>query len=348
MNLLESLRYLAALAQHRHFGRAARACHITQPALSNAIRALEDSLGATIVRRGRQYEGLTPEGELALAHGHRLLHEAESLRQALASRAGAPAGQLVMGVVPSAEPVAARFAALLQQVHPGIRPVLRALSSPEIEAGLDTLAIDLGLGYADRPEVRQRQLAVWPQYDELCFVLQADGDAADAPLSIGSPMDWREAAALRLALLTPDMHFRALVDEAFASAGAAPQPAVETNSVLALLMAVQPVPAQAHGAAAPGLAAILPGALLSVAQGWRGLVARPLTGPVLHTAIGLLTSAGGRPTLALQAALAVAQQPDWRALLAAHSGALGAGAGVGVNVGVGVGVGVGVRVGADG
>ena len=46
---------------------------------------------------------------------------------------------------------------------------------------------------------------------------------------------------LRLALLTPDMHFRALADEAFASAGAAPQPALETNSVLALLMAVQPV-----------------------------------------------------------------------------------------------------------
>ena len=47
MNLLESLRYLAALEQHRHFGRAAQACHITQPALSNAIRALEEALGAT-------------------------------------------------------------------------------------------------------------------------------------------------------------------------------------------------------------------------------------------------------------------------------------------------------------
>ncbi len=132
-------------------------------------------------------------------------------------------------------------------------------------------------------------------------------------------MAWRDAASLRLALLTPEMHFRALVDEAFASAGVVPQPAVETNSVLALLMAVQP----AAGAAAPGLAAILPGALVSVAQGRHGLVARPLVSPVLHTAVGFLTSAAGRPTLALQAALAVAQQPDWRALVAAHSGALG-------------------------
>ena len=314
MNLLESLRYLAALAEHRHFGRAAQACHITQPALSNAIRALEDSLGATIVRRGRQFEGLTPEGELTLAHAHRLLHEAESLRQSLASRAGAPTGRLTLGVVPSAEPVAARFCALLQALHPGLQPALRSLSSPEIEAGLDALAIDLGLGYTDRPEVRQRQLAVWPQYQEQCYLLQV-GSVADAPFSLGPPMPWRAAAGLRLALLTPEMHFRALADEAFASAGSAPQPALETNSVLALLMAVQ-------AGASDGLAAVLPGALVSVARGRSGLVARPLVSPALRTPVGFLTTGAGRPTLALQAALAVAERDDWRALLAAHSGAL--------------------------
>lgn len=313
MNLLESLRYLAALEQHRHFGRAAQACHITQPALSNAIRALEQAFGATIVRRGRQYEGLTPEGELALAHGHRMLHEAESLRQALASRAGAPTGQLLIGTVPSAEPVAARFAARLQALHPGLRPVLRSLSSPEIEAGLDTLALDLGLGYSGRPEVKARRLQVWPQYDEHCYVLRHRG-AGDAPFSFGPPIHWAEAATLPLALLTPEMHFRALIDAAFAAIGARPQVAMETNSVLALLMAVQQ----------PALAAVLPGALVSVARGQPGLQARPLKAPVLRTPVGLLTANSGRPTLALQAALALAQQAHWLDLVAAHSGALGA------------------------
>lgn len=323
MNLLDSLRYLAALAEHRHFGRAAQACHITQPALSNAVRALEDHFGTTIVRRGRQYQGLTPEGELALAHGHRLLHEAEALHQALASRAGAPTGRLVLGVVPSAEPLAARFAVLLQALHPGLQPVLRSLSSPEIEAGLDGLGLDLGLGYTARPEVRARRLAVWPQYTERCWLLQADPQAdqaavegSAAPLQTGAPVDWAEAAGQRLALLTPDMHFRALVDEAFASAGVRPQPALETNSVLALLMAVQP-------GAAGGLAAVLPGALVSVARSHPGLLARPLRAPVLHTPVGFLTTAAGRPTVALQAALAVAQRPDWRAIVETHSGALG-------------------------
>jgi DNA-binding transcriptional LysR family regulator len=312
MNLLESLRYLAALAEHRHFGRAAQACHITQPALSNAIRALEDTLGATIVRRGRQYEGLTPEGELALAHAHRLLHEAESLRQALASRAGAPTGVLKIGVVPSAEPLAARFAARLQAQHPGIRPVLRSLSSPEIEAGLDSLALDVGLGYSDRHEVRSRQLVVWPQYQEQCFLLQAGG-APQAPFGFGAPLPWREAAQLPLGLLTPEMHFRALIDEAFASAGVQPRPALETNAVLALLVAVQ------QGT----LAAVLPGALVAVVRGLPGLVARPLVSPVLGTPIAWLSSGASRPTLALQAALELARQPDWQAEVALHSGALG-------------------------
>ncbi|MDO8264166.1 MAG: LysR family transcriptional regulator, partial [Gallionella sp.] len=53
MSLFTSLRYLVALHQHKHFGRAAEACHITQPALSNAIRALEEEFGTAIVKRGR-------------------------------------------------------------------------------------------------------------------------------------------------------------------------------------------------------------------------------------------------------------------------------------------------------
>ena len=44
MNLIASMRYLVALNEHRHFGRAAQACYITQPALSNALRALEEEL----------------------------------------------------------------------------------------------------------------------------------------------------------------------------------------------------------------------------------------------------------------------------------------------------------------
>ncbi|MBP6901382.1 MAG: LysR family transcriptional regulator [Burkholderiaceae bacterium] len=311
MNQLDALRYLAALARHRHFGRAAQACHITQPALSNAIRALEAHHGLALVRRGRQYLGLTPEGEAVLAHGHRLLHEAEALRQTVAALAGTPGGRLALAAVPSALPVAARFAAALQARHPGLEPELRSASSPEIEAGLEALSLDLALGYTGRAEVAQRRLDCCQQYQEHYFLLECDGAAG--PLRFGAPLGWAEAAGRRLVLLTPDMHHRHLVDGAFAQAGVAARPALQTDSVLALQVAVQ---------AGRGLAGVLPGALVDGLRHQPGLLARPLGAPQLVTPIGFLSAPGAPPTRALQAALDLAGSADWLAEARAHSGML--------------------------
>ena len=81
--VLRQLEYLAALAREKHFGRAAEACHVSQPTLSAAIRLLEDDLGAPIVERGHRYVGLTPQGQVALEHAHRILAEVENLRHGL-------------------------------------------------------------------------------------------------------------------------------------------------------------------------------------------------------------------------------------------------------------------------
>lgn len=64
---IKQLKYLIALDQTRHFGRAAAACHITQPTLSMRIRNLEEELNLTLIQRGQRFEGFTPEGERILA-----------------------------------------------------------------------------------------------------------------------------------------------------------------------------------------------------------------------------------------------------------------------------------------
>jgi DNA-binding transcriptional LysR family regulator len=205
MNLLTSLRYLVALAEHRHFARAAQACHITQPALSNALRALEKEFGTPIVRRARSYAGLTPEGEHVLGAARRMLHEHALLQQELASSADQPRGRLQLGVVPTAVPVAARFAALLQATHPGIVPVVRSLSSQDIEAGLENLSLDLALGFTGRLK-KAGPFAVLPQYGEHYFLVrrwQNAAGVAGAPLRLGAPMRWLDAAQLPLCLLRP-------------------------------------------------------------------------------------------------------------------------------------------------
>jgi DNA-binding transcriptional LysR family regulator len=308
VNLIDAYRYLAALAQHRHFGRAADACHITQPALSNALRALESHLGVAIVRRSRQYEGLTGEGEQVLATAHRVLQEQEALRQELASRAGQPTGRLVVGSVPTALPIAARFTARLVAQHPGVTPQLRSLSSQEIEQGLHTLALDMGFGFVERV-AQDRRISVWPQYDEWHHLVQrGPGEGASAT--------WAEAAALRLGLQTPEMHYRAVLDGVFRAQGLTVRPALETDSVLALLVAVQ----------SGDLAAVLPGALVGALPSTDGLWVRPLVQPQVFTPVGCMTSAQARPSRALQAALDLARSPSWRDEARAHSGALRAGA----------------------
>src|SRR6185295_7765131 len=101
MNLFVSLRYLVALDDHRHFGRAALACHVTQPALSNALKALEENFGTAIVKRGRSFAGFTSEGERILVSARRMLREHELLQQDLHSRENDPRGQLTIGSVPT-------------------------------------------------------------------------------------------------------------------------------------------------------------------------------------------------------------------------------------------------------
>jgi DNA-binding transcriptional LysR family regulator len=316
MNLLASMRYLVALSEQRHFSRAALVCNITQPALSNAIKALEVDFGVVIIKRGRTYEGLTPEGERVLATAQRMLHEHKLLLQELGSQADNPVGTVRIGAVPTAVPIAARFAAMLQARHAGIQPVVLSHSSTELEIGVESLAIDLALGYTERmalrSNLRDAKLTAWPQYTEHYFLLRRAARAHATELQIGPSMQWKEAAQLPLCLLTPDMHNRTIVDAAFITAGAPVRPAIETNSILTMALAV----------VAGNVCSVMPGALVGAVRGYRELEALPLVGPVVRTAIGFMSHSAARPSRAMEAALTLLQDGAWLRHAAAHSGLL--------------------------
>jgi DNA-binding transcriptional LysR family regulator len=316
MNLLSSLRYLVALQEHKHFGRAAVSCHITQPALSNAIRALESELGVVIVKRDRNFVGLTPEGVRVLESAHLMLREAALLQQELKSRVDLPRGPLRIAAVPTAIPIAARFAATLHARHGGIQPVLLSLSSLELERGLYDLSIDMALGYSDRMGVTDNdsKLKVWPQYIEHYFLLRRSAQPSMAGLQIGAPMHWKDAAKLPLCLLTPAMHNRTIVDAAFTTAGVRVTPAMETNSIMTMMLSV----------VAGEVCSVLPGALVDTARAYLDLVALPLVGPQVHTRIAFISHAQARPSRALEAGLTLAQDASWLREAAMHSGLLSA------------------------
>jgi DNA-binding transcriptional LysR family regulator len=312
MNLLVSMRYLVALDEHKHFARAAQACFVTQPALSNALRALETEFGSPIVKRGRTFVGFTAEGQRLLESARRMLHEEELLKQDLSSVSGRPQGRLSIGAVPTAEPIAARFAARLHALHPGITPVVRSMSSQEIEAGLDNLTLDLGLGFTERVRPGHQQLRTLPQYTEHYFLVRKASKAGANGIQFAEPLSWQAAAKLPLCLMTAEMHNRSIVDAAFAKAGATVRPVLETNSILSLALS----------AVTGDVCCVMPGALVGAVRAYGELQAQPLASPEVHTPIGFMVLASDRVSRTLDAALTMAQDAAWLRHAAAHSGLL--------------------------
>ena len=207
-----------------------------------------------------------------------------------------------------------RVKSMLHARHEGIHPVVLSLSSSELERGLEDLTIDMALGYSDRMRVQERRLQVWPQYTEHYFLLRRAATSHAKGLQLTPTMQWKDAAALPLCLLTPEMHNRTIVDAAFTTAGVRVTPAMETNSIMTMVLSV------VDG----DVCSVLPGALVDTVRGYRELEASPLHRPEVRTRIGFISHAQARPSRALEAALALAQDGAWLRHAAAHSGLLGA------------------------
>ena len=101
---LKQLRYFDALARFEHFGRAADACSISQPALSLQIKELESMFGAPLVERGSRQIRLTPVGEALLEKARRILLEVEELTDLMRASHEPLAGRLRLGVIPTVGP----------------------------------------------------------------------------------------------------------------------------------------------------------------------------------------------------------------------------------------------------
>jgi LysR family transcriptional regulator, hydrogen peroxide-inducible genes activator len=101
---LKHLRYFDALARHRHFGRAAEASAISQPALSLQVKELEDILGAPLVERGARQIGLTPLGEDFALRAREVLRAVDELGSLARASTGPLAGRLRLGVIPTVAP----------------------------------------------------------------------------------------------------------------------------------------------------------------------------------------------------------------------------------------------------
>ncbi len=155
MITLKQLRYLAALARHCHFGRAAESCAITQPALSMQIRDLEQFLGVTLVERRPGEVMLTEIGREISRRGEDVLASVRDLVDFAQHRAKPLTGRLTLGIIPSLAPyLLPRVLPALQSQYPDLQLELRETQTrllvDEIKGGaLDAAMLALPLGEPD-------------------------------------------------------------------------------------------------------------------------------------------------------------------------------------------------------
>jgi LysR family transcriptional regulator, hydrogen peroxide-inducible genes activator len=153
MVTLRQLRYLDALAQHRHFGRAAAACAITQPALSMQIRDLEKQLEVDLVERRSGEVALTEIGIEVVRRGEGVLAAARDLVDFARHRRRILSGRLKLGIIPSLAPyLLPKFLPILQARYPDLTVELRETQTKiliEELAGGDLDALMLALPVLD-------------------------------------------------------------------------------------------------------------------------------------------------------------------------------------------------------
>lgn len=190
MPTLRQLEYLVAVADFQNFGRAADACHVSQPTLSQQLRALEDRLGVALVERRASGAELTPIGREITARARRLSVEVQDIRD-LARRAGeCLVGTLRLGVTPTLGPyLMPPIIAALHREQPDLRLHIREGIPEEQALALSRGALDMLLGPLP---IEGSDIEIQPLFRERLFIVAAPDHPLTnfAKLSIHDLVGW--------------------------------------------------------------------------------------------------------------------------------------------------------------
>ena len=157
---LRDLRYLIAVAEHKHFGKAAEACFVSQPTLSGQIKKLEDHLGVALFERTKRHVRITPVGERILEQARAVEARVKSIETLARFHQDPLAGPLNLGMIPTLGPyLTPLMLPPMRQRFPRMRPVLSEdmteplldrLRRHEVDAALLATPVDAS-DLVDRP-----------------------------------------------------------------------------------------------------------------------------------------------------------------------------------------------------
>ena len=227
----QSLQAFLAVAESGSFSRAAEQLHLTQPAVSKRIAALESQIDARLFDRIGRRVGLTEAGRVLLPRARQILVMVDDSRRALSNLEGSVAGSLTLAT--SHHIGLHRLPPLLRRYtreHPEVRLDLHFLDSEEAYQGVLDGALEMAVvTLAPHPDPQLLAVPVW--IDRLCFVC-----APDHPLARRGRLALAELCAFDAVLPGPLTFTRGLIESRFAAAGLRLPVALSTNYLETLKM----------------------------------------------------------------------------------------------------------------
>jgi DNA-binding transcriptional LysR family regulator len=290
--VLDKLEMFIALAKECHFGRAAERLNIAQPTLSAGIKQLEAQLGVQLVHRGSRFGGLTPEGQTALTWAKRIVDDTRQLRDEMRISRQGLTGEVRLAVIPTAQTWAGQLCTAFAERHPNVRFTILSRNSREILQMLDDFEADAGISYLENEPLGRVETA--ELYDE-SYILVC---ARNSPYANKPNVAWSDLSGQKLALLTPDMQNRRIINQLFADSGVTPATCIESNSIIALVASV----ASGH------CMTVLPKDIASFVSGGKDLALVPLDGAWRQQKVGLILPHRDPRTPVLAALLAEARR----------------------------------------
>jgi LysR family hydrogen peroxide-inducible transcriptional activator len=226
------LRALVAVADHRHFGKAATELRVTQPTLSAAVAALERTLGVQLVERTTRSVLLTTVGEEVVRRARGVLGAVDDIAELAVGAREPLSGDIRLGIIPTVAPyLLPRLLPHLRERYPGARPRLREAQTATLLTELRSGALDLALLAlpADEPGVREL-----PLYDEDFVLVTPD----DHPLAGGAGLPLAALASQDLLLLEDGHCFRAQALEVCREAGGRERSSLRAASLSTIVQMV--------------------------------------------------------------------------------------------------------------
>ena len=281
---LRQLKYFLSIAEEGTLTAAAEKLFISQSALSQQVKSMEDELGVPLFDRSRNRLQFTQAGELLRNRAQRIVKEVDEAKTAIDELEELCRGSLSIGVVQTVNAyLIPQVVAVFSAQFPRVKIKIEELPAPQIEQRINDHELDLGISFIP---AEQTDLQFDPIFEEeLILIIHTDH-----PFHQTSHIELKKLHQQNLILLSTDYCTRRLWDQYAKEAEISPHVQIEMNTIGAILSTLQ------HNTAA---GTILP-ALTMGLQAANGLTSVKLRSPTPKRTMGLLWRTGGYRSMASQ------------------------------------------------